>query len=69
MIGIPHPLDTHNISSVYILKVFNILYMWLVVVSGRMVAAKHCYSMSLGTFCRNLEHISDHYDMVEVGDH
>jgi hypothetical protein len=33
-----------------------------------MVAAKHCYSMSLGTICHSLEHISDHHDMVEVGD-
>ena len=36
---------------------------------GHMAAAKHCYSMSLGTFCHSLEHISDLCDMVEVGDH
>jgi hypothetical protein len=34
-----------------------------------MVAAKHCFSMLLGTMCHSLEHISDHYDMVEVEDH
>ena len=34
-----------------------------------MVAAQHCYSMSLGTMFQSLEHISDHYDTVEVGDH
>ena len=32
-----------------------------------MVAAKHCYSMSLGTMFHSLEHISDLYDMVEGG--
>jgi hypothetical protein len=32
-----------------------------------MIAAKYCHSMSLGTMCHSLEHISDHHDMVEVG--
>ena len=66
MIGAPHPRDTHNTSSLYIVKVFDLLYMWLVV---HMDAAKHYYSMLLGTMCHSFEHISVHYDMVEVGDH
>ena len=32
MIGAPHPIDTHITSFLYILKVFDILYMWLVVI-------------------------------------
>jgi hypothetical protein len=32
MIVAPHPLDTHITSCLYILKVFDILYMWLVVI-------------------------------------
>jgi hypothetical protein len=32
MIVAPQPLDTHITSCLYILKVFDILYMWLVVI-------------------------------------
>ena len=35
-------------------------------VSGYIFAAKHCYGMALGTMFHSLEHILDHYDMVEV---
>ena len=63
MIVAPHPLDTHNTSSLYILKVFDVLYTWLVAI---------CIWLQLNTVIaylfHSMEHISDHYDMVEAGD-
>ena len=63
--GPPPSWYSYHIQHIHSKGVWYTLY----VGSGHMVAAKHCYSMLLGTMCHSLEYIRDYYDMVEVGDH
>ena len=52
MIGAPHPLDTHSTSSLYILKVFDILYMWSMAIwlqLNTVIACHRTLFVSLGS--------------------